>query len=167
MPYPELIFYTTVLIGSIAMLLHLRRGAFFVPSRRNDVSRMLSFLNVRHGMRIADLGSGDGRLLIAIAEAGGEAHGYEHNPLLVWQSRWAIKKRGLQNRAFVHYSDFWKEDFSSYDAVVLYGIPYIMSKLEAKLRRELRPGTRVVSNAFTFPTWEPIEKVHRVYLYQI
>ncbi|MDO8564572.1 MAG: methyltransferase domain-containing protein, partial [bacterium] len=154
-------------IGGIAMLLHLRRGAFFVPSRRNDVARMLSFLDIKEGKKIVDLGSGDGRLLIALAEAGAEAHGYEHNPILVWQSRRTIKKRGLEARAFVHYRNFWKEDFSSFDAVVLYGIPYIMPKLEAKLRRELRPGTRVVSNAFTFPTWEPVEKVHRVYLYQI
>lgn len=166
MSLPELIFYVTVVTGSIAMLLHLRKGAFFVPSRRSDVARMLAFLEVHKGMKVADLGSGDGRLLVGLAEAGAEAHGFEHNPILVWQSRRAIRKKALHARALVHFRNFWKEDFSSFDAVVVYGIPYIMQRLEVKLRSELKPGARVVSNAFPFPTWEPAGKEHRVYLYK-
>jgi hypothetical protein len=50
--------------------------------------------------------------------------------------------------------------------VVVYGIPYIMPRLERKLRAELRPGSRVVAHSFPFPNWEPIERHKRVYLYK-
>lgn len=161
----SLVIPTVVFLGSIIMLVWLRRGAFFVPTKRTHVSRIMGILNLKPGEKVVDLGSGDGRLLIALAEAGAEAHGYEHNPLLVARSKFALKKRGLEGKAFVHMENFWNADLSSFDGVVIYGISYIMPKLEKKLRAELRPGARVVSNAFKFPSWEPAAKDRGVYLY--
>ena len=162
----SMIFPLVVLIGSVIMLIWLSRGPFFVPTRRKYVPRIIEMLEVKAGEKIIDLGSGDGRLMIAIAEAGGEAHGFEHNPLLVWRSRRNIRKAGFSGRAFVYQRDFWSVDVSVYDAVVIYGIPYIMERLEKKLRAELRPGARVVSYSFQFPTWKPMKSDRRVYLYR-
>ncbi len=158
-------FYILVVVGSAIMLLWLSRGPFFVPTRRKYVSRIIPMLNLKEGEKVIDLGSGDGRLLIAIAEAGGIAHGFEHNPLLVWRSRRNARKAGLQERIVVYGKNFWDADISEYDAVVIYGIPYIMARLEQKLRSELKKGARVVSYSFSFPTWKPIEKDKAVYLY--
>ena len=160
------IFYITVLIGSIFMLVLLYRGPLFVPTRRKDVSRVIEMLRITPGEKIIDLGSGDGRLLIAIAKAGAEAHGYEHNPLLVMKSKLNFKKEGVVGKAFVHMRNFWDVDISQFNGVVIYGIPYIMARLEKKLERELRQGARVVSYSFQFPNWEPTVKEKAVYLYK-
>ena len=161
-----IIFYATVFIGSIFMLVLLYRGPLFVPTRRKYVPRIIEMLDVRPGEKIVDLGSGDGRLLVAIAKAGAEAHGFEHNPLLVVKSKHNFKKEGVVGKAFVHMSNFWDVDVSQFDGVVVYGIPYIMTRLEEKLKKELRPGARVVSYSFPFPNWEPTAKEKAVYLYK-
>ncbi|MEK7208286.1 MAG: methyltransferase domain-containing protein [Patescibacteria group bacterium] len=155
-----------VVAGSALLLLSLYRGAFFVPTRRKYIPRIVELLGIQAGETVADLGSGDGRLLIAVAEAGGVAHGFEHNPFLVWRARRNVRRAGFENKAFTHHGNFWNEDLSSFNAVVIYGIPYIMGRLEKKLLAELRPGARVVSNSFPFPTWQPTAAHKRVYLYR-
>lgn len=162
----SLTFSLTVFLGSILILLWLYRGPFFVPTRRKYVPRIIELLGVQPGERIVDLGSGDGRLLIAIAQAGGIAHGFEHNPILVWRSRQNAKRLGLEDKIFVHRKNFWTMDVSGFDAAVIYGISYIMPRLEKKLRTELRPGARVVSYSFRFPHWEPVKKEKMVYVYR-
>jgi len=159
------IFYAIVVVGSLIMLVWLARGPFYVPTKRNYVPHIVKFLAIKQGEKAVDLGSGNGRLLIALAQAGAEAHGFEHNPLLVWRSRYNIKKAGLHGKAFVHMNNFWDVDVSSFNCVVIYGIPYIMPKLEEKLRRELKSGARVVAHSFPFPSWKPVESHKRVYLY--
>lgn len=161
----SIVFPATVLLGSIIMLVSLHRGAFFVPTKRKYIPRILTLLNPKPGEKMVDLGSGDGRLLVALSETGVEAHGFEHNPLLVMRSKQLLKKHGLEKKAFVHMENFWNADLSSFDGVVIYGIPYIMGRLEKKLRAELRPGARVVSNAFQFPNWKLSAKEKGVYLY--
>lgn len=160
------LFYLTVFLGSVWILFWLSRGAFFVPMPRSGVERVICLLTLQKGEKAVDVGSGDGRLLLALAEAGAEAHGFEHNIVLVWRSRRNIRRAGLSEKAFVHWSNFWKEDFSQFDAVAIYGIPYIMRRLEKKLRAELRPGARVVSYSFPFPNWSPTQSAHSVYLYR-
>ena len=160
------LFYLTVFFGSVWILFWLSRGAFFVPLPRDSLPRVIELLAVQPGEKAVDIGSGDGRLLIALAAAGAEAHGFEHNILLVWRSRRHIARAGLSERAFVHWSNFWHEDFSRFDAVTVYGIPYMMRRLEKKLRTELRSGARVVSYAFPFPNWQPAQSDGKVYLYR-
>jgi precorrin-6B methylase 2 len=162
----EVAFYATVFVGSILMLLWLRRGPFYVPTKRSYIPHIISLLALRPGEKMADLGSGNGRVLIALAQSGAEAHGFEHNPFLVWYSRHSVRSAGLEKKAFTHRCNFWHQDLSSFDAVVVYGIPYIMPRLERKLRAELRPGSRVVSNAFPFPNWRPAATYKKLYLYR-
>lgn len=148
------------------LLFPIVKGAPFVPSEMKTVEKMVGLAKVRHGERVVDLGSGDGRFLIAVAQKGIEAHGYEINPLLVWWARRRIRKAGMEKRAFVHWKSFWRVDYSSFDVVLIFGIFYIMRRLEKKLRNELKRGARVVSNAFNFPTWVPERKEQEVYLYR-
>ena len=115
-------------------------------------------------MKAADIGSGDGRIVIALARAGAVAHGYEINPLLVWWSRVKIRRAGLDGRAYIHRKNLWHTDFSSFDAVTVFGVFHIMRRLETKLRRELKPGARAVSIGFEFPTWPAAEKYDGIYV---
>ncbi len=151
----------------VYLLLPSVRGAPFVVSEDVDIETMIRLARVKPGARAVDLGSGDGRIVIAFARAGAQAHGYEINPFLVMRARRNIRNAGLEGRAFAHWKSFWGENLSSYDIVTLYGITYIMKGLEEKLGRELKSGARVLSNYFTFPGWVPKEKDGRICLYKI
>ena len=126
---------------------------------------MIFLADIKPGEKTADIGSGSGELVIAMANAGAKAHGYEINPFLVWLSRRNIKKAGLQGKAFVHWKNFWQIDFFEFDVVTVYGISYIMKTLELKLKKELKKDAKVVSNYFTFPNWPPAKKEDNIYLY--
>jgi|SRR5581483_4937381 len=151
-----------MLLFAIPMLWH---GAVFANSSPRLVQTMIELAQVKPGDRAVDLGSGDGRLVIALAQAGVEAHGYEINPLLVVISRRTIQKLNLSDRAFVHWQSFWKQDLSGFSIVTVYGISYIMRNLEAKLQKELTPKSRVVSNYFIFSRWRPTVSKDKVFLY--
>jgi cyclopropane fatty-acyl-phospholipid synthase-like methyltransferase len=145
----------------------LSKGIFYVPTDRKKLNKMIEFARVRNGEKAADLGSGDGRLVIALAKMGAEAHGYEINPLLVILSRINIRRMGLSGKAFAHWKNFWKEDFREFDIITVYGFSYMMTKLEKKLKSELVPGARVVSNSFHFPNWPASKEENKVFLYEV
>ncbi len=154
-----------LLVLLAAYYLGIFRGAPFVPTMANTVEEMIKSAQIKPGEKLVDLGSGDGRILIAAAKAGAIAHGYEINPLLVLWSRYKIKKAGLKERAFVHWKNFWLVNFSEYDVVTLFGITGIMQRLESKLKTELKPGSRVISNIFKFPNWQST-KQGSIYIYR-
>jgi hypothetical protein len=162
--------FVALLIVSCTIYLILRPmlfGAIYFPTTPSSLTVMLKFADAKPGDKIADLGSGDGRILIAFAKAGTEAHGYEVDPLLVWSSRRAIRKAGLGNKAIVHWQSFWKADLSPYRSVVAYGFPPIMKTLANKLKRELAPGAKVISNVFAFPDLTEVRSENKVRLYII
>ena len=142
-------------------------GAFFAKTEEEKVNKMILISDIKPGEKAVDIGSGDGGLVIAMAKAGAEAHGYEINPFLVWSSKNNIKNAGLDGKAFIHWKNLWKVDFSEFDVAVLFGIPHMMKKLETKLKKEMKPGSRVISNSFIFPNWQHSKKEDSVYLYKI
>jgi len=141
-------------------------GAIYLPTRKRTVKKMIELSEIKSGEIAVDLGSGDGRLVISLAKAGAEAHGYEINPLLVLISRWNIRKARIGDRAFIHFKNFWKEDFSQFDVIAIFGISRAMEALEKRLKKELKAGARVVSNAFPFPDWQYAKKEDTVFLYK-
>ena len=162
-----MLFPIFVFVLGIVGLVSLKRGAIFVPTDRRAVKEMIETLNIKSGDRAVDLGSGDGRIVIALARSGAEAHGYEHNPLLVWWSRHKIRKAGLSGRAFIHRGNFWESDFSKFTVVTVFGINYIMRALEQKLLKEGRDGARIASYTFAFPTLKPSARKNGIYFYKI
>ena len=143
-------------------------GAPFAVSKQSKVAKIISLAKSRTsaGARALDLGSGDGRIVIALARAGYQADGIEINPLLVWWSRLRIKQLKLQDKAAIIKRNFWQEDLGKYDLIVIFGIFYMMEKLEKKLAAELRPGAIVICNFAQLPNWTAIQKEGDVYIYQ-
>lgn len=137
----------------------------YVPSSWERLKTMIELAAVEPGERTLDLGSGDGRVVIAMAKLGAEAYGYEINSDLVREARENIENENISNRAFIFNKDYWFEDLSSFDIVTIYGITGVMERLEKKLRNELKSGAKVVSNFFTFPTWPHTYKKNDIYVY--
>lgn len=142
-------------------------GAPFAPLADNRIKSMLQLLKPKTGDKFVDLGSGDGRIVIAFAKLGIESHGYEINPVLVAISRLKIRRLNLQHKAFIHFKDFWMEDLSKFNLVALYGIAHMMGRLEKKLLKELKPGSKIVANYFKFPHLVPVKKENNVWFYRI
>ena len=142
-------------------------GAPFVPIDQAVLKKMIALLQVQPGEKATDLGSGDGRVVIELAKAGAQAQGYEINPLLVLTSRKNIKNAGVSKQAFIHWKSFWNQDLSSFQVITLFGMPHMMKRLALKLRKELKPGARVISHQFMFPGWSVSQQESQLYLYRV
>ncbi|XP_067586468.1 ATP synthase subunit C lysine N-methyltransferase isoform X5 [Tursiops truncatus] len=94
----------------------------FVPATAKQIENVVKMLRCRRGP-LVDIGSGDGRIVIAAAKEGFTAVGYELNPWLVWYSRYCARREGVQASAKFYISDLWKVTFSQYSNVVVFGVP--------------------------------------------
>lgn len=114
---------------------------------------------------MADLGSGDGRILIAFAKMGVLAHGYELDKQLVKESQKMIRQEKLESKIIIDQKNFWDQDLSAFDIITIYPMPDIMGLLEAKLQKEVKPNSRVLLNYYPLPTIKPTDQKDSIYLY--
>ncbi|SRR6266404_738665 len=137
----------------------------YFQTSRYRVETMVELAEIKPDEKGADLGSGDGRIVIAFAKSGVEMHGYEIDEELKNLSKENIKGLNITN-AFIHQTDFWNENLSSYDIICCYPMPTIMGRLERKLQEELKPGSRVLLNYFPFKHWKLEKTKDNIYLYE-
>jgi len=148
-----------VLIFAISAIWAGFRAAPYVPTKTADVRRLLSLAEVKPGERVVDLGAGDGRIVIMAAkEFKAEAIGYEISLLPYLIAKLRISWLGSKVLVRVSFKDFFTVDLNQADVVTCFLTPAAMNKLAGKLRRELKPGARIVSYAFHLPGWEPVIK---------
>jgi cyclopropane fatty-acyl-phospholipid synthase-like methyltransferase len=123
---------------------------------------MLRGASVGPGDVVYDLGSGDGRIVIAAArDFGARAVGVELDPRLVQESRDAAYAAGVGDRATFVWKDIFDVDLSPATVVTVYLFPEVNARLLPKLMRELRPGARVVSHEYPIGDW-PADRWLRV-----
>ena len=161
-----LCFIVFVLVFYVLMLFGFVYGAPFVPTSSKRVKNMIELAKPKPGEVWIDIGSGDGRVMIAAAKAGARAIGYEIHPYLVALTKIKIWLNGLKGKAEVKMVNFWPINLSEADIVSVYLLPEKMDRLQRKLEDELKPGCRIVSNAFNFPGWTPVAEMDRVKLYR-
>lgn len=143
-------------------------GGPYVPTRLEIMERMLRLGNIEPDDVVVDLGSGDGRLVIAAMNAGARrSMGYEIHPGLTKLSNWKIRRAGFEDRAIVLNHSMWNANLAGVNLVFLYQIPYAMGRMRKLLESQLAPGSRVVSHAFKIPGWEPEATEGNVLLYKI
>jgi SAM-dependent methyltransferase len=133
----------------------------FVPTPENVVDKMIELAGVKKGDVVYDLGSGDGRIVIAAAKKGARAVGFEIDPDLVAESRANIQKAGVQESAEIRNQDILTVDLSGASVVTMYLLPDVNLKLRPNLQKELKPGSRIVSHAFDMGDWKA-DKVEQV-----
>jgi len=135
---------------------------------------MLDMARVKQGDVVYDLGSGDGRILIAAANRHAQAVGVELNPKLVADATAEISRAGVADRAKVIQGDVLTTDISGANVVTIYMDTSSNTKLRPQLEKYLKPGARVVSHDAEIPGWKPIlvqrtqeGRNHTIYLYEI
>ena len=117
---------------------------------------MLRLAEVTAGDVVYDLGSGDGRILIAAArDRGARGVGLEIDPALVTQSTERARRLGLADKLTFRQQDLFEADLTPATVVTLYLSPDLNRRLRPKLLRELRPGARIVSHSFDMGDWPP------------
>ena len=106
---------------------------------------------------VIDLGSGDGRTVIAATKRGARALGIEYNPDMVELSKRNAKAEGVSDKATFINADLFETDFSEATVITMFLLTSINIKLRPKIL-DLKPGTRIVSNTFDMGDWTPDEK---------
>ena len=144
----------------------------FVPTPNDVIDAMLTLAHVTADDVVYDLGSGDGRVVIAAAEKyGARGVGIELDPQLIKAAGARARKRGVEDKVTFIRGDLFKADISQATVVALYLSGSINRRLAPKLMRELRPGARVVSHRFDMYDWRPDQQVkvggRNVYLWTI
>jgi precorrin-6B methylase 2 len=130
------------------------KDAPWVPTSPELVEQMLDLANVTPRDFVMDLGSGDGRNVIAAARRGARALGVEYDPDLVELSRRLAKTAGVADKATFTQGDMYKADVSNATVLALFLVPENLDKLQNKFLA-MKPGTRIVLNTFSVTDWDP------------
>ncbi|HEY4364378.1 MAG TPA: class I SAM-dependent methyltransferase [Bryobacteraceae bacterium] len=154
---------------------YVNKLAPYVASPARVVDRMLELASIKPGETVFDLGSGDGRVLIAAVEKyKAKAIGVEISPKLVAQANSNIEKAKLGGQARVIQGDLLKTDLSGADVVIIYLTTSFNEELRPRMEKFLKPGARVVSHDYAVPGWKPSMVVeaegrqkHPIYLYEM
>jgi SAM-dependent methyltransferase len=133
------------------------KDVVWVPTPPALVEKMLDMAGVTAKDLVMDLGSGDGRNIIAAAKRGARAIGVEFNPEMVALSNRMAVEQGVQERATFIEGDMYEADISRATVLALFLLPDNLRKLSAKFAA-MPAGTRIVANTFAIPDWEPDEK---------
>jgi len=130
------------------------KDAPWVPTSPELVDKMLDLAEVTPRDFVIDLGSGDGRNVIAAARRGAHALGVEYDPALVELSRRLAKEAGVGDKAAFVQGDMYQADVSRATVLALFLVPENLDKLQSKFLA-MKPGTRIVLNTFSVTDWDP------------
>jgi hypothetical protein len=128
------------------------KDVVYLPTPPELVEKMLDMAGVTPEDVVIDLGSGDGRIVIAAAKRGARALGIEYDEPLVDLSRQTAVREGVSDRATFVRADLFATDFSHATVLTMFLLSDIMVKLQPQILN-MRPGTRVVSNTFDIDGW--------------
>jgi precorrin-6B methylase 2 len=129
------------------------KDVVWVPTPQELVEKMLDMAKVTPQDIVIDLGSGDGRNVIAAAKRGARAYGFEFNPDMVALSRRKAQEAGVADKATFIEGDMYEADISKATVLALFLLPSNLDKLAPKFLA-LRPGTRMVNNTFQVTGWD-------------
>ena len=139
-------------------------GPPYLPTLTKQVETALDLLALEPGEMLLDLGSGDGRILLAAAKRGWKVTGIELNPLLVLISL-AVTFR-YRKHIRVVWGSYWSGPWPRADGIFTFMLPKYMSKLDEQIEKWQHKPVKLASYAFVIPGKEPIEKRDGVFLYQ-
>jgi cyclopropane fatty-acyl-phospholipid synthase-like methyltransferase len=140
------------------------RDVIFVPTREPVANAMVKLAGVTKNDVVYDLGCGDGALLIAAAKLGARVVGVDIDPQRIKEATENVRKAGVQDRVTLIRGDIFDPAIKIAEAsvVTLYLLPTLNEKLMPRLKAELKPGSRVVSHAFSMGNSWPADREEEV-----
>lgn len=139
-------------------------GAPYLPTQAKQTQIALDLLDLKKGQTLYELGCGDGRVLKQAAKRGIKSVGYELNPILVvvaWI--YTIRYRKLVK---IVWGNFWRADLGQADGIFVFLIERFMPKLDEKIKKDAKKGTKLASYAFKIPGKKPAKYKGGLFLYQ-
>ena len=141
----------------------------YIPTKMDQIKKVLKLAGVKKGKRFYELGSGDGRVVFTAARLGAFAIGIEQSWIRVLYSKYKTKQLALHlsgvNVKFYHGNVFHRK-YHKADIVYIYLLSKAVRKLEDKLKDELKKGSIVITQTYHFPNWKPFKKEEDFWLYR-
>lgn len=138
-------------------------GAPYVPSKKADLEKLFKNLKLPKGSVVIDLGSGDGKVLIEASKLGLSAVGYELNPFLFMISKFRLRK---SPNAKVLWRSYWSADLSKASLVFVFTAESYMSRLQKKLKKEMKKGGLAALYGFSFNDIKIYKKIEPINVYK-
>lgn len=165
-----LIISAGILLGCfVALSWFAGSDAPYIPTKMDQIRKILKITGVKKGKKFYELGSGDGRVVLEAAKLGAHAIGIEQSWIRVLYSRWKAQSLSLHlkggNVKFYH-GDIFNRTYPDVDIVYIYLLPKGVRKLETKLKAELKKGSVVITQKYHFPEWKPIKKEGDFWFYR-
>jgi hypothetical protein len=138
-------------------------GAPYLPTLKRQVEVALELADLKAGQTLLELGCGDGKVLIAAAQQGIHAVGYELNPVLALIA-W-LRTRRYGSQVHVIWGNFWHRPWPPAEAIFVFLLPKYMPKLHKKCMQYTHSPIKLVSFAFEIPNKKPTRQKAGLYLY--
>lgn len=158
-----IILWSIGIFGFLAFTYVIMFGAPFLPTMTPQVRNALDMIDLKPEQTLLELGSGDGRIMIAAAERGIRVIGYEINPILFAYSWLRTRKYG--RLVTVRFANFWQGKLPLTDGIFVFLLQPYMEKLDTKIAQECRKPVKLVSFAFRIPGREPAQQSNGMFLY--
>jgi precorrin-6B methylase 2 len=168
MTFPTSFPYSTLLVAVLSLAAATAQEAApkrapdvpYVPTTEEAVRAMLKLADVKRTDVVYDLGCGDGRIVIEAAKAvGARGVGIDINPVRIKEANDNARKAGVENLVRFEEKDLFEADVHEASVVTLFLLNSVNLKLRPKLLKELKPGTRIVSNTFDMGDWKPLKEI--------
>lgn len=166
MGIPEILIGLLVVGYSVIFVWKTKTGSPSVWSKNQHIKRLVKY--IKPGMKVADMGCGDGRVMVAAVKAGAEmAEGWEIEPAAYIAAKITVKKAKMQNQITVHFGDMWGAKLGKFDLVYVYQLTRYAPRFAAKCKKEMRQGTIVVANTYPIVGLCEIARDKYMYVYMI
>lgn len=137
----------------------------YVPTKMDQIRKILKLAGLKKGKKFYELGSGDGRVVLAAAKLGAESFGIEQSWLRVLFSKYKAWKFGLRKAKFSH-GNIFSKTYADADIIYIYLLHKGVKKLEEKLKKETKKGTVIITQTYHFPNWRPFRKEGDFWFYR-
>lgn len=150
--FVELLIAFSVFIYITSLLFSSFKGAPYVPTKQKSVTEILQSARLKKGARFLELGCGDGRVVkTAVEQFDTEGVGVDINPLLIAIAKARNKKNG---KLKFQVADIFKTNLGSYDAIYVFLMPEMLSKLKNKFALECKKNALIISHGFKIEGWD-------------
>lgn len=136
----------------------------YVPTKKDRIDKIVKLTQIKKETVFYELGSGDGRIVMAAASAGATAFGVEQSWIRVWFSRYKAWKKKLTKAHFYH-GNIFDRNYYPADVVFIYLLSPAVAKLEEKLKKELKESSVVITQTYHFKNWKPLKKEGDFWVY--